>query len=122
MRTAQRALPFFLGCVFFLGYLPGAGAAPASQDPLSDPGFVHFYNNEYDEAIAVFQKAVEARPNDPDPLNHLAQGILYREMFRNGALESQLVTGNNPFIRRPKMGITPEDKQRFTAASTARCN
>ena len=45
--------------------------------------------------------------------NHVAQGILYREMLRSGALESQLVSGNNPFLRRPKMEISQNDKQRF---------
>ena len=45
--------------------------------------------------------------------NHVAQGILYREMLRSGALESQLVSGNNPFLRRPKMEISAQDKQRF---------
>jgi tetratricopeptide (TPR) repeat protein len=46
--------------------------------------------------------------------NHVAQGILYREMLRSGALESQLVSGNNPFLRRPKMEIAAQDKQRFS--------
>ncbi len=58
----------------------------------------YFYNNEFDEAIAYFEQQVKAHPNDPDQYNHLAQSILYREMLRDGALESQLVTGNNPFL------------------------
>jgi tetratricopeptide (TPR) repeat protein len=84
------------------------------QDPLTDPGFVHFYNNEFDAAIADFEAGVRARPNDPESYNHLAQAILYREMLRNGALESQLVSGTNPFLRRPKMAIGARDKARFS--------
>jgi tetratricopeptide (TPR) repeat protein len=83
------------------------------RDPLTNPGFVHFYNNEFDAAIADFEKEVQARPNDCEAYNHLAQGILYRELFRNGALESQLVSGNNPFLRRRKMNISPANKARF---------
>jgi tetratricopeptide (TPR) repeat protein len=83
------------------------------QDPLTNPGFVHFYNNEFDAAIADFEAGVKARPNDPESYNHLAQAILYREMLRNGALESQLVSGTNPFLRRPKMSISTQDKARF---------
>ena len=89
-----------------------SGANPL--DPLTNPGFVHFYNNEFDAAIADFEAGVKARPNDPDSYNHLAQAILYREMLRNGALESQLVSGTNPFLRRPKMAIGTRDKARFT--------
>lgn len=90
-----------------------AGAQPTLQDPLTDPGFVHFYNNEYDAAIAVFTQQLNQHPNDPELYNHLAQGILYREMFRDGALESQLVTGSNPFLRRPRMQISAQDKASF---------
>jgi tetratricopeptide (TPR) repeat protein len=91
-------------------------ASPLSlnlQDPLTNPGFVHFYNNEFDAAVADFEAGVKARPDDPEAYNHLAQAILYREMLRNGALESQLVSGTNPFLRRPKMAISRQDKTRF---------
>jgi tetratricopeptide (TPR) repeat protein len=40
---------------------------------------------------------------------------LYREMLRDGALESQLVSGNNPFLRRARMEIGVEDRRRFHA-------
>ncbi len=81
---------------------------------LRNPGFVYFYNNEFDEAIAYFEKELKTHPQSADLNNHLAQSILYREMLRDGALESQLVSGNNPFLRRPKMEISAQDKARFT--------
>lgn len=86
------------------------------RDPLTNPGFVHFYNNEFDAAIADFEKEVQENPNDCEAYNHLAQGILYRELFRNGALESQLVSGNNPFLRRGKMNISAENRTRFNSS------
>lgn len=86
------------------------------QDPLIEKGFEHFYNLEYDEAIAVFARYVAAHPEEPRGYNHLAQSILYREMLRTGALETQLVSGNNPFLRRPRMNPRPEDQQRFDDA------
>jgi tetratricopeptide (TPR) repeat protein len=104
--------------VALLAVLSCSAANPAinGQDPLSNPGFVHFYNNEYDQALASFEKELKARPDDPDSYNDIAQTILYREMYRDGALESQLVTGNNPFLRRPKMEIAPQDKARFNSS------
>ena len=86
------------------------------SDPLNNPGWQHFYNNEFSEALASFEEEVRAHPNDPDPYNHVAQAILYREMLRNGALESQLVTGTNPFLRRVKMAVPPEVRASFNAA------
>jgi epoxyqueuosine reductase len=83
------------------------------EDPLKNPGFVHFYNLEFDQALEVFDRELTDNPNDPAAYNHVAQTILYREMYRDGALESQLVSGTNPFLRRPKMEISAEDKNRF---------
>lgn len=91
--------------------------AAQDLDPSARRGFNHFYNVEYDQAIADFQASVDADPLDPQRHNHLSQGILFSLMFRSGALESQMVTGSNPFLRRPKMEPTPEQKQRFEAAN-----
>jgi tetratricopeptide (TPR) repeat protein len=84
-----------------------------AQQKLIDQGFEHFYNLEYDEAIASFEKALAENPASPDLHNHLAQTLVFREMFRDGALESELVSGNNSFLRRPKLNPTPETEKRF---------
>jgi tetratricopeptide (TPR) repeat protein len=84
-----------------------------AQEALVADGFDHFYNLEYDQAITDFEKAIAQNPNSPDLHNHLAQTLVFREMFRNGALESELVSGNNSFLRRPKMNPAPETEKRF---------
>ena len=84
-----------------------------AQQPLIDEGFNAFYNLEYDQAIAVFEKAIAQNPGLPDLHNHLAQTLIFREMFRNGALESELVSGSNSFLRRPKLNPTPETEKRI---------
>lgn len=107
----NACIPMFL--IALCGSL--ARADVPVRSPLKQAGFVHFYNNEYDQAIADFEAEVRSHPNDPDGHNHLAQSILFREMYRDGALESELVTGSNPFLRRPKMNIPPADKAQFLA-------
>jgi tetratricopeptide (TPR) repeat protein len=87
----------------------------AAQQKLIDEGFEHFYNLEYDEAVAVFEKVIAENPSSADLHNHLAQTLVFREMFRNGALESELVSGNNSFLRRPKLNPSPETEKRFLA-------
>ena len=93
--------------------IPALAAAP---DPLAEPVFVHFYNLEFGEALAAFQAEAAQHPDSPDVYNHIAQTILYREMFRSGALESQLVTGTNPFLRRAKMNPSAADDKLFNDA------
>lgn len=85
-------------------------------DPTVERGFDHFYNLEYPQAIAEFQKAIAAQPADPHRHNHLAQAVLFEMMFRAGALETELVTGGNPFLRRPKMEPTAEEQKLFAAS------
>src|ERR1019366_324407 len=82
------------------------------QAPI-DEGFTHFYNLDYDRAIVVFEKAIAQYPGLPDLHNHLAQTLIFREMFRNGALESELVSGSNSFLRRPKLNPSPETEKRI---------
>ena len=89
--------------------------AAAAQD-LVARGLDHFYNLELTEALRDFRAYAQAAPDDPDRQNLIAQGVLFHLMLRNGALESELVTGNNPFLRRPKMEPTREESEEFATA------
>jgi tetratricopeptide (TPR) repeat protein len=109
MRAALRALS-----LAFVGQLVAWSAA----DPAIDRAFDHFYNLEYDEALTEFRAAVIAHPDVIEYHNNVAQALLYREMFRNGALESQMISGNNAFLRRPKLNATPEVESEFYSQVT----
>lgn len=91
------------------------GTQLIAGNSLLDEGYRHFYNLEYDEAVADFKKAVAQQPDVPDLHNHLAEAIVFREMYRDGALESELVTGNNSWLRRAKLNPAPETERRFLA-------
>lgn len=82
---------------------------------LVDDGWDHFYNLEYDAAIADFQKAIAQDPNSPDLHNHLAEALVFKEMYRNGALESEMVAGNNSLLRRARLNPSPQTHAEFLA-------
>lgn len=90
-----------------------AGSLSAATNPYIQEGDDDFYNLDYDQSIAAYEKAVASNPEDPSFHNHLAQALLYREMYRDGALESELVSGNNSFLRRAKLEPSPEVEKRF---------
>ena len=90
-----------------------AGLLAAAGESLVESGYNHFYNLEYGQAIADFEAAIAQHPSDPQLHNHLAHAIVFQEMYRNGALESELVSGNNSFLRRPKMNPDPATEKRF---------
>jgi len=115
VRRSARSL------LWLLAFAPLFAAAPNHKsrqlyDPLVRKGFDHFYNVEYPEAIALFKQAVEASPGDPNRYNHLAEAVLFGMMNRAGALESQMVTGGNSFLRQPKMEPTPEEQTLFASS------
>jgi len=85
----------------------------AAQGSLVDRAYDHFYNLELDAAIQVFQQALAASPQSPDLHNHVAEALVFREMYRDGALESEMVSGNNSFLRRPKLNPTPQNEKWF---------
>ncbi|MBL8238008.1 MAG: tetratricopeptide repeat protein [Bryobacterales bacterium] len=89
-------------------------AAPA---PISK-GFDHFYNLEYDQAIAEFEGEIKRSPNDPYSYTHMAQALLYRELFNAGAIETEMVTGSNVSLARAKILATPVEQKRFDDSVT----
>jgi tetratricopeptide (TPR) repeat protein len=106
-------MPIFRPTVVLL--ILAANATAALEEQLAI-GFDHFYNLEYDESVAAFEKAARENPTSPLPQDGIAQAVLYREMFRNGALESELIDGTDSFLRRPKMEVTRETETRFFSA------
>jgi tetratricopeptide (TPR) repeat protein len=115
LRSRQAVLTTASFGILLLSAQLAAAPFPL-EDPLQSPGWRHFYNNEYDEAYRFFREQADQKPSDPLVYNHVAEVLLYRELFRNGALESQLVTGNNPFLRRTRMNVTPEVQEEFRSA------
>ena len=87
--------------------LPAAGkktppvtrtVAPIAQfgrDPVTRAGFEHFYNEEYDRAIHEFERVEREHPDDPTAVNHLTTAILFKELDRIGALDTELFSNNN---------------------------
>jgi len=97
-----------------LGQTPSTPSArPPALTSAIDAAFDHFYNLEFDTALSELSGLAERYPQDAELQNHVAQTILYREMLRAGALETELVTGGNAFLRFSKMNPSAADQQRF---------
>jgi len=102
----------FLGALLLACVALSAASRPEIEQ-LVRQGFDNFYNLDYPQAIDNFEKALALNPSDPELHNHLAQALLYGELYRDGALDSQLVTGNNSFVRRARMEPPPGLERRF---------
>lgn len=81
------------------------------MDKFAQDGFEHFYNLEYDEALADFRQETAAYPSSPDAFNHVAQAVIFRAMFRAGALDTGFVSDSNPFFHRPALPMSEADRK-----------
>ena len=57
-------------------------------DPLNAAAFDHFYDMDYDASVQEFTLIHKRHPDDPDAVNHLLTVVLFRELYRIGALSS----------------------------------
>lgn len=113
-NTFMHRLVLSLWLISSLGSV--AGASGSQPDPLSEPGFQHFYNLEYDKAIDAFTHKAAANPSDPTAYNQIAQSVLFQAMFANGALESDVISASDPLVSRPKLPVTEVQRTLFENA------
>ncbi len=87
-------------------------AGSLRETVIAQPGFDYFYNLEYDKAMEVFCEQAKQNPSSAELHNHIAQTVLYKEMYRAGMLSSEFV-GGTQFARHPKLILTEEEQQQF---------
>src|SRR5215471_18845411 len=111
----DKSLVFSLVFVIALGVTPAGGGTPASKsefDGLTQSGFEHFYSLEYDLAIRDFQKALEARPDEPKALNHLLEARLFQQLYKYNALDTRLYTKQR-FLTSKQVPIEPATRKQL---------
>lgn len=57
-------------------------------DPLNASAFDRFYNMDYERSVQEFQKILDRHPEDPFAVNHLLTAVMFRELYRMGALNT----------------------------------
>ena len=107
---------FVSGALLFC--LVASLAAAAPEDPsvtaaaFTKSGLAAYYVMDYDGAIRDFERASAATPNDPSAVNHLLAAVLFRELYRAGALDTSLYS-NNSFLDRRQFPIDPAARERI---------
>ncbi len=82
------------------------------NDPLNRTAFDHFYNLDYDHAVQEFDQIRQRHPDDPFAINHLLTAVLFRELYRMGALNTGEYA-NDTFIRAAHRPADPKVKQQI---------
>lgn len=81
-------------------------------DPLNPTAFDRFYNLDYDRAIPDFQRVLDRHPDDPFAVNHVLTAIMFRELYRMGAMNTGEYA-NDSFIGQAHRPADPKVKQQI---------
>jgi tetratricopeptide (TPR) repeat protein len=101
----------------FSRHRPAAGktaALPsdARSTALGRSGLDHFYNMEYDKAIHDFELDVQQHPDDPFAASRLLSGVLFKELYRIGALDTEIYASDS-FLSSRRFPVDPKVRQRI---------
>lgn len=111
---SRKLLIAALAAVFALLPIRGAAAQRIDTDPLNrvpqvQQAFHEYYNMDYDEALAHFQRIQAEHPNDPLATAFVLHVILFRELNRLDLLDTTFyandgfLTGKHTIVEDPKV-------------------
>ena len=89
----------------------------ANNDVDTRKGFDYFYNLDYDKSIHEFELALQAHPDDPFAVNHLLSGVIFKELLRIGALDTEAYSTDNFLDKKNLVPLDPKVRERVTQLS-----
>ena len=116
-RASIFVLAAMLGvCAFAQQPVPIAeqakGVAYHPADSLNATAFDRFYNMDYDRSVQDFQKILDRHPDDAFAVNHLLTAVMFRELYRMGALNTTDYA-NDSFIGSAHHPADPKVKEQI---------
>src|SRR3954467_8641379 len=94
------------------GKVSKIGPILPSKDAVVKRGFDHFYNSEYDKEIKDFETIQKEHPENPFATNYLLSAVMFRELYRIGALDTESYAGNSFVDRKVRKQIDPTQRKR----------
>ena len=82
------------------------------NDANTRKGFDHFYNLEYDKSIHEFELAQQAHPDDPFAVNHTLAGVIFKELLRIGALDTEAYAADSFLTKTAAAPVDPKTRDR----------
>jgi tetratricopeptide (TPR) repeat protein len=84
-----------------------------SLTALTKSGLDSYYNTNYDAAIRDFEKVMAAEPQDPSAMNHLLAAYIFRELYKAGALNTTMYSGDSFIAQKRPVAIDPKARAKI---------
>src|SRR5215472_13001429 len=88
-----------------------------TNDAKTRKGYDYFYNLEYDKALPEFESALQAHPDDPFAVNHVLSAVIFRELYRIGALDTEAYASDSFINKRYLQPLDPKVRERVNQLS-----
>lgn len=88
-------------------------ADPLDFDPVVRDGYNHFYNLDYDAAIARFEDVIKAHPQEPIAYAYELQATIFRELYHQDLLDTTYYAHDNFLTNQRKVDIPTANRQRI---------
>jgi tetratricopeptide (TPR) repeat protein len=85
-----------------------------SRNPLAKRAFDHFYSMEYDRSIKEFEQLGKEFPENPVANNYLLSAVMFKEMYRIGALDTESYANDSFLDIKAKRPLDPDVVKRVT--------
>lgn len=85
---------------------------PLNLNPVVRDGFQHFYNLDYDGAMARFEQVQKSHPQDPMASGYVLMVTIFRELYRQDLLDTTYYARENFLSSGHKSNISDETRKR----------
>jgi tetratricopeptide (TPR) repeat protein len=86
---------------------------PINYDPLVKDALNHFYNLDYEGAIARFDRVVAAHPNDPMPYALDEMAYIFRALYHQDLLDTTYYAHDSFLTNQRKVEIPPDQRRKI---------
>ncbi|MGE5110075.1 MAG: hypothetical protein ACM3JB_04385, partial [Acidobacteriaceae bacterium] len=88
-------------------------AVNPAKNSLAKRAFDHFYSTEYDRSIRGFEQLQKEYPENPIANNYLLEAVVFGEMYRIGALDTETYANDSFLDLKAKRPLSPETTNRI---------
>lgn len=96
---------------------PGWLPTRSTNDADTRKGFDAFYNFNFDGSLKDFEAALQAHPDDPFAVNHLLATVIFKELYRIGALDTEAYATENFLTKKNIQPLDPRVHDRVNQLS-----
>ncbi len=91
---------------------------PLNFDPIVRDGYQHFYNLDYDGAIARFDQVLKAHPQDPMALGYVLMATVFRELYHQDLLDTTYYAHDSFLSSKRDVPVSRETRNRIESLTS----